>query len=280
MKAFISLDLEGLPYVVSREHLYVKGSLYQEARDIATELVKTVAETLWEKGVEKVVVADSHGPMVNIIPQRLPKYVHLVRGFPRPLSMVAGARDSKLALFVGYHAKAGTGRATFDHTYSSSSIESLRINGVEVSETLLNAYLLGEWNVPVGLVAGDKALIESDVRKYLPWAVGVPLKESFGRYSAISPSLEELKEELRRGTEEAVRRLEDGKLKPVETEKPVEVELRFLNSAFAEVSELLPAVERLDGRTVRFRAESVEEAYRIVELLVFASVGVNAVVNR
>ncbi|WP_297534843.1 M55 family metallopeptidase, partial [Thermococcus sp.] len=62
--------------------------------------------------------------------------------------------------------------------------------------------------------------------------------------------------------------------------KPVEVELRFLNSAFAEVSELLPAVERLDGRTVRFRAESVEEAYRIVELLVFASVGVNAVVNR
>ncbi|WP_457742672.1 M55 family metallopeptidase [Thermococcus sp.] len=280
MKAFISLDLEGLPYVVSREHLYVKGALYQEAREIATELVITVAEALWKREIKNVVVADSHGPMVNVIPQKLPKYVHLVRGFPRPLSMVAGAKGSALAIFVGYHAKAGTGRATFDHTYSSSSIESLRINGIEVSETLLNAYLLGEWNVPVGLVAGDKTLIESDVMEYLPWAVGVSLKESFGRHSALSPSLEELKEKLQEGIGEAIKRLNEGKLKPLKANKPVEVELRFLNSAYAETSELLPFVERLDGRTVRFRAESVEEAYKIIELLVFASAGVNAIINR
>lgn len=40
MRAFISLDLEGLPYVVSREHLFVKGALYSEARKIATRIVK------------------------------------------------------------------------------------------------------------------------------------------------------------------------------------------------------------------------------------------------
>jgi D-amino peptidase len=134
VRAFISLDLEGLPYIVSREHLFVKGALYSEARKIATEIVKVTAETLHhELGFEEVIIADSHGPMVNILPEDTPDYIELVRGFPRPLSMVAFAKGSDAAIFLGYHAKAGTDRATFDHTYSGASIDSLEINGVEVS---------------------------------------------------------------------------------------------------------------------------------------------------
>ncbi|WP_099211261.1 M55 family metallopeptidase [Thermococcus henrietii] len=281
MRAFISLDLEGLPHIVSREHLFVKGALYAEARKIATEVVRVVAETLHhELEVDEVVIADSHGPMVNILVEETPDYVRLVRGFPRPLSMVAGAKGSDFAIFLGYHAKAGTGGATFDHTYSSATVDRLEINGVEVSETLLNAYLLGEWNVPVAMVAGDKALIETDVKTHLPWAVGVPLKESLGRYSAVSPGMEGIKKLLREGTLEAFRRVERGEVKPLETERPVEVKLRFLNSAYAEVAELLPFVERLDGKTVRFEAKNVEEAYRTFEVLILAASGVSSIVNR
>ena len=281
VRAFISLDLEGLPHIVSREHLFVKGALYAEARKIATEIVKVVAETLHhEEGVEEVVVADSHGPMVNLIVEDTPGYVKVVRGFPRPLSMVAGAKGSDFAIFLGYHAKAGSEKATFDHTYSSASIDKLEINGIEVSETLLNAYLLGEWGVPVAMVAGDKSLIETDVREHLPWAVGIALKESFGRYSAMSPGIEGIRELLREGTVEAFERFKRGELKPLKTETPVEVKLRFLNSAYAEIAELLPFVERLGGKTVRFSAKSVEEAYRTIEVLIFASAGVSSIVNR
>jgi len=280
MRAFISLDLEGLPHIVSREHLFVKGALYTEARKIATEVVRVVAEELHELGVDEVVIADSHGPMVNILVEETPDYVKLVRGFPRPLSMVAGAKGSDFAIFLGYHAKAGTGRATFDHTYSGSAVDRLEINGVEVSETLLNAYLLGEWEIPVAMVAGDKALIEADVKTHLPWAVGIPLKESFGRYSAMSPGMEGIKTLLREGTVEAFKRFERNELKLLATGRPVEVKLRFLNGAYAEVAELLPFVERLDGKTVRFEAESVEEAYQTFEVLVLASAGVNSIVNR
>ncbi len=280
MRAFISLDLEGLPHVVSLEHLTTKGSLYNEARRIATAVVKTVAEKLHELGFDEVVVADSHGPMVNLIPEEMPGYVRLLRGFPRPLSMVAGAKGSEMAIFLGYHAKAGTGGATFDHTYSSATIDWIELNGVKVSETLLNAYLLGEWNVPVAMVAGDKALVEGDVREHLPWAVGVPLKESFSRYSAASPGMEEIKRTLEEGTREAVERWKNGVIKPLRTEKPVRVRLRFLSSGFADSAELCPLVERLDGKTVRFEANSVEEAYRMIELLIFAAAGVNAVVRR
>lgn len=280
MRAFVSLDLEGLPYVVSRQHLFVKGALYSEARKIATEVVRVVVETLHENGVDEVVVADSHGPMVNLLPEEMPAYVKLVRGFPRPLSMVAGARSSDFAVFLGYHAKAGTGGATFDHTYSGATVDRLEINGVEVSETLLNAYLLGEWGVPVGMVAGDRTLIEDDVKTHLPWAIGVPLKESFGRYSAMSPSMAEIRESLSEGARETLKRLENGELRPLKTETPVDVKLRFLNSAYAETAGLLPFVERLDGKTVRFKAETLEEAYKVFEVIVLASAGVSSIVNR
>ncbi|PIU58717.1 peptide transporter, partial [Candidatus Bathyarchaeota archaeon CG07_land_8_20_14_0_80_47_9] len=32
MKAFISVDMEGMPYVVIPGHLNLKGALYEEAR--------------------------------------------------------------------------------------------------------------------------------------------------------------------------------------------------------------------------------------------------------
>lgn len=35
MKAFIAVDLEGIPYIVIRGHLTLKGALYDEARKIA-----------------------------------------------------------------------------------------------------------------------------------------------------------------------------------------------------------------------------------------------------
>ena len=278
MRAFVSVDLEGLPHIVSREHLFVKGALYGEARKIATEIVRTAAEALYENGFDEVVVADSHGPMVNVIPEEMPDYVELVRGFPRPLSMVAFAKESDAAVFLGYHAKAGTGYATFDHTYSSSTIDRLEINGVEVSEFLLNAYLLGSWDVPVILVGGDARLME-DVGRFTPWAVGITFKESLSRYAAKSPSLGRVKALLRAGVTEAVIKLEEGEAKPLKAKEPVEVKLRFLSSALADAAELLPIVERLDGKTVRFEAGTIEEAYKLVELLILAGAGVNAIVR-
>ena len=280
VKAFISLDLEGLPYIVSREHLFVKGALYSEARRIATEIVKATAEALYENGFDEVVVADSHGPMVNILPEEMPEYVELVRGFPRPLSMVAFAEGSDAAVFLGYHAKAGTGKATFDHTYSGASVDKLEINGVEVSEFLLNSYLLGSWDIPVILVGGDVRLIETDVREFTPWVVGVPFKESPSRYAAKSPSMEKILASLKEAVPKAVERLDKGEAKPLKTEEPVKVKLRFLRSDMADTAELLPFVKRLDGKTVEFEAGNIEDAYKIFELLTLAAAGVNAIVTR
>ncbi|HVP16671.1 MAG TPA: M55 family metallopeptidase [candidate division Zixibacteria bacterium] len=90
MKGFISVDLEGMPYIVIPGHLNLKGPLYEEARRIATKITLITADELNKNGFDKVTIADSHGPMVNIRIDDLPEYVEIVRGFPRPLSMVSG----------------------------------------------------------------------------------------------------------------------------------------------------------------------------------------------
>ncbi len=271
MKVFVSVDLEGLPFIVTGEHLFVKGALYSEARKIATEITAVAAECLHDNGFEEVIVADSHGPMVTLIPEELPEYTTLIRGFPRPLAMISEAKSCDAAVFLGYHAKAGTAHATFDHTYSSSSIDEVRINGTPASEFLLNAYALGYHDIPVILVAGDEKLLEDDVEKFAPWIERVVFKRSLSRFSAVSPSMKKIKDDLKLGISNAIKKLENGEITPLKLEDSVEFIVRFLGSEMADVAELLPFVERLDGKTIKYNADNIIEGYKIFELLVMAA---------
>ena len=161
MQAFVSVDIEGIPHVVSKEHLNPAGKLFAEARELMTDCLLMVLDNLRDLGFGAAIVADSHGPMVNILPEKLPDYVQLVRGSPRALAMVAGAKGCDAAFFVGYHARPGTAKAVFDHIYNWSTLRSVKINGQEASEFLLNGAVLGELGIPVLMVAGDKALLRS-----------------------------------------------------------------------------------------------------------------------
>jgi D-amino peptidase len=277
VKAFISVDLEGMPYIVIPGHLNLKRSLYKEARRIATRVTLIASDELHKNGFDKVVIADSHGPMVNLLVDDLPEYVEIVRGFPRPLSMVSGIEGCQAALFLGYHAKFGTAKSTFDHTYSGGSINRLEINGIVASEFLLNAYAAGEFGVPVVLVAGEAQLLDDDVKKHAPWAVTVALKHSMSRLSAISPSLARIEKELREAVKKAAAKKGNAKL--LIPQKPVKIGINFLASHFADVAELLPNVNRIDGLKVEYSTSNMAEAYRMFELLAMASSGMSALLE-
>ena len=280
MKAFISVDMEGMPYVVIPGHLNLKGALYEEARKIATKITLITAEELHKNGFDEVVVADSHGPMVNLHVDELPEYVEIIRGYPRPLSMVAGVEDCDAALFLGYHAKFGTAKSTFDHTYSGASIHKLEVNGTEVSEFLLNAYAAGEYNVPVILVAGEAQLLKDDVKRYAPWAKTVALKHSLSRVSARSPSMIKIEKELRQAVKSAAVTFKQKKAKPLTTPKPVKMGVTFNASHFADVAELLPSAKRTGGLKVEYTAKNMTEAYKTFELLAIASSGISALLTQ
>lgn len=186
MKAFISIDLEGMPYVVIPGHLNLKGTLYKEARRIASKVTLIVAEELKQSGFDEILIADSHGPMVNLIVDDLPENVNIIRGFPRPMNMVAGVGECEVALFLGYHSKFGTSRSVFGHTYSGSTIRQVKVNGIALSEYLLNFFMAGDFSVPTILVAGDAQLLKDDAEEYTPWVEIVTLKHSLSRGAAKS----------------------------------------------------------------------------------------------
>lgn len=276
MKAFLSVDLEGMPYVVIPGHLSLKGTLYDEARKIATKVTLIVAEELNRNGFDEIVVADSHGPMVNLLVDDLPEFVEIIRGYPRPISMVSGVEGCNVALFLGYHAKFGTAKSSFDHTYSSGTINKVEVNGIPASEFLLNAYTAGDLNVPVILVAGEASLLQDDVERYAPWAETVALKRSLSRTSARSPSMLRIEKELRKATRRAVANLRPGEAKLLRTTNPVNISVTFLASHFADVAELLPTVHRIDGLKIEYAASNMVEAYKIFELLALAAASISA----
>ncbi|MHA1941490.1 MAG: M55 family metallopeptidase [Candidatus Hodarchaeales archaeon] len=275
MKAFISLDLEGLPHVVLPGHLSLKGSLYSEARKIATQVALVTAEELHNNGFDEILLADSHGPMVNIYIDKLPSYVEIIRGFPRPTSMVAGIDGSDVALFLGYHSKFGTAHATFDHTYSGGTIHKLVINGNEVSEYLLNGFTAGEFGVPVILVAGDSQLLVDDVSKYSPNTEKVIFKQALSRTAAKSPSMQAIEETLKIAIQNAISSYKKKLISPLKMESPITSRVTFHASHFADAADLLPSITRIDGLTVEFQSKKMLDVYKTFEFLVLSSLGVS-----
>src|SRR5881398_3061373 len=111
-------------------------------------------------GATRVLVNDSHWFMRNLLAEELHHAAELVAGDPKPRSMVQGIDEQEgfdAALFVGYHARAGTRNAILDHTYADRIYE-VRLNRKPVGELGINAAFAGVSGVPVALVSGDSAL--------------------------------------------------------------------------------------------------------------------------
>ncbi len=273
MRAYISVDFEGLPHIVAYSQLLPKGKLFNEARSIVTNIVKHTCEILYREGVKEIVVADSHGYMINIDPELMPEYVRLIRGVIRPVSMMIGVEECDFAIFLGYHAGAGTVRGVLDHTLSMTSIYKLKINGIEASEYFLNALIAGYYNVPLILVAGDECL-RSEVYKYTPWVEFVPFKRGLSRLAAISCSIERIMKDLECSIMRALERYRRGETKPLKLDNEIVMEVSFRTTEFADIAENAPNAERLDGYTVRYTCNNIVQAYKLLELVTLACIGV------
>jgi D-amino peptidase len=178
--------------------------------------------------------------------------------------MVEAARDGGfgVALFVGYHARAGHPRGTIAHTYSGSpTLTSL--NGRPVGEYGINALYLGALGVPVGLVAGDDALAD-EVAGWLPWAERVVVKRAVGGRAADSLHPSRARDLIREASASVVRRaIEDGEtFRPLTLEAPIRVAVDFASAAQADYAALTPGAVRDGDRGVQFETDDPVTAYR------------------
>jgi D-amino peptidase len=262
MKVYISVDMEGIAGVSHPNPTSRSDSGYPAAVDLMVGEANAAIEGALAGGADDILVNDSHGGMYNLRPSDLHPAARILQG-QKAWSMVAGAGPDAgftVALFIGYHARAGHPYGTIAHTFSGRPTLSV-LNGRPVGETGLNAMVLGEWGIAVGLVAGDDALAD-EVANWLPWAERIVVKTAAGGNAAASVHPTVARDLIRSGAERAVRRSAAGELEPLVLDSPVVVEVDYRNGIAADYAAVVPGAVRVGDRGVRFEAPDAVTAYR------------------
>lgn len=257
LRVFISVDMEGIAGAVTPEQLGPGGFEYGRFREIVTDEALAAIAGAREAGATHFVVADAHGNGQNLLIERFPDDVEIIRSWPRPLHMVQGIDESfDAAFFIGYHAAATNSEGVRAHTFSSANYSSVVLNGVPMSEGGMNAAIAGHFGVPVALVTGDDVTV-AEIQEILGDVEGVAVKEALGFHSARTLTPAAAQARIREGARRALERL--GDFRPYELDGPPVLELTFKNYRPAEVLAYLPIVERPDHRTIRYQAADMVE---------------------
>ena len=264
MLVHLSVDIEGIAGVVHVDQARRSGHDYGLARQWMTREANAAALGAFDGGATGVVIVDAHGDMRNLLLDDLDPRVEVVSGALRPLSMVHGVSSRfGVALFVGYHAGAGSKNGILDHTYSSKVIARVRVGGRELDETAINAMVCGDVGVPVGLVTGD-ATTCARAKETLGEVETVVVKEAVSRHAARSIMPSVACERVREGARRAVQGAIAGKFRPFVLAPPHHLELDFHQSSCADVAELLPGTSRRAGVTVGYEAPDAATMLRVV----------------
>ncbi len=265
MRVYISVDMEGIGGVNHPGPTERTDSEYPANVDLMVGEANAAIEGALAAGATDILVNDSHGGMYNLRPSELHAGARVLQG-QKAWSMVAGAEPTDggpawdVALFVGYHARAGHPTGTIAHTYSGRPIET-RLNGRPTGEYGYNALALGAWGVPVGLVAGDDALA-AEVAEWLPWAERVIVKEGHGSNAAASVHPTVARDRVREGARRAVERAANGELEAFDPGRPVVLEVDYGRGLEADYAAIVPGAARVGDRTVRVETDDPLLAYR------------------
>ncbi|MDX1647304.1 MAG: M55 family metallopeptidase [Longimicrobiales bacterium] len=266
LRIFVSVDMEGIGGIGTGSMTSAGGKDYNTGRELLTAEVNTVVDAIFAYAADAMIlVNDSHGDHQNVFHTRLDPRVTYIQGSIKPLGMVQGLDGSfDGAVFLGYHARAGDPDGFLAHT-GSGSVKGLWMNGVEVGEGGMNAAFAGGHGVPVILAAGDSAATAELGALLGTETVTTKTAETPASARLIHP--ERVREMLTAGVGRALERLEAGDFEPFDVGEPVEVEMRFASTTHVDVLMSIPGMRKVDGFTVAYEAEDVDEAYRLIRLM-------------
>jgi len=264
LRVYISADMEGVTGAVSGEQLGPSGFEYARFRGFLTDEVLAAIDAAREAGAVEILVSDSHGNGQNLLLERMPADVMVVRSWPRPLAMMEGI-DARFdaAIFLGYHTSTANTRGVRAHTMSSANLTGLRLNGREHAEAGVNAAIAGHFGVPVVMISGDDAIVE-EARAMLGDLEGAVVKWSLGFHSARTLTPEAGRALIHERVAAALARLDD--FEPYRLDGPVTLELSYKNYLPAEILSYLPSVERADAHTIRWTGADMTEVSRFLQV--------------
>jgi D-amino peptidase len=264
-RIFISVDMEGISGVVQPAQLGPPGFEYSRAREWMTAETRAAIEGARAAGATSFVIADAHGNAQNLLIDLLPDDVRVVRGFPRPLSMMQGIDESfAAAVFIGYHASEMTSDAVRGHTFSSAKLLGVSVNGTEVSEGMFNAAIAGHFGVPVLFVSGDRKAVEQ-MQAVIPEITGVTVKEPLGYHSASTVTPARGQAMIREGVRAALAK--KSAVAPYRVKTPITLDVGFKLTLDAERASYVPGLSRSGAHTVRGTLQDIIQTVRLMQVL-------------
>ena len=264
-KVYISVDMEGITGVVTADQLSPAGFEYQKFREAMTDEANVAIQAARENGGTEFVLSDSHGNAENLMIDRLPEDVTIVRGFPRPYTMMQGLDSSFAAvILIGYHASTSNPVGVRAHTFSSARLTEVRLNGKPISEASFAGAFAGRYGVPVIMISGDDAAV-AEAKSQLGDIEGAVVKWNYGFHSARTLTPAAGKKVIAERVAAAMKRR--AAMKPLVLSTPVTVDVHFKSYRPAEVLSYLPIVERTDSHGIRYVGKDILEAARFIEFI-------------
>ncbi len=269
MKVLVAADMEGVSGVVHWDHVSAGKPDYARFRRVMTAEVNAAVRGAFEGGAQEVVVTDGHAAGRNLLIEELDPRVRLNCGSPAPLAMVQGAEEGiDAAIFVGYHARAGTPNAILDHTWSSARVMNVWLNDQVLGETGLNAAMCGHYGAPVVMVTGDQAVC-AEARALLGDIETVVVKRARGHMAAECLAPERTQAAIHEAATRALQRLRTGQSPPPFCPAtPITLRVQVTSSQLADQAAALLGARRLADKQVELLVEDMPAAYRMMRAVI------------
>ena len=259
MNIYIMTDIEGISGIYTRDQVRVDGPRYAEGRAYMTREVNICASACKAAGVDKVYVHDCHGSGANLLWDKLSSDIDGVYiGASPEHRFVDVVSECDGVILLGYHAMAGTRAAVLEHTFNSSGIQNIWINGRAVGEIAIDAGILGDMGIPVIMVSGDDKTCR-EAKAFLPDVVTAEVKRGDACMGALLLPPDKAEAVLRSAVLEAVSKAKD--IRPCVFDKPIKI--RFERTERTPLPKPLskPGLEIIDGRTYELTDDSLESAF-------------------
>ncbi|MBT3180637.1 MAG: amino acid amidase [Candidatus Marinimicrobia bacterium] len=263
MKVYMSVDMEGITGVTHWDEVeHNKTSAYIQFQERMTKEVVSACKGANDAGAKEIWVKDAHYSGRNILSEKLPKNVKLIRGWSgHPYSMVQELDNSFDALLmVGYHSMAGRSGNPLAHTMSSAKIDSIFINDQQSSEFFLHGNIAGKLGVPLVFVSGDAGLCE-EVQDVSPNTTTHATMVGVGDSTiSIQPK------ESRLAIQKKVKSALSGDITKCIWDHPdlFSLEVKFIKHQVAYRASHYPGASLIDAKTVHFETHNYDDIMRFM----------------
>jgi D-amino peptidase len=147
-----------------------------------------------------------------------------------------------------------------NHSFAGICVNEVRVNGKPVGETELNAFVAGQFGVPVLFISGDEEYVR-EVKETLPYIESAVVKRGIDRFAAELLPPARAREIIRQKVAEAVRRAKT--FRPLTIPGPVHMEVEFKGTNQALMTTTLPCVELVGPKTIAFTCDDMVTAYKL-----------------